>query len=84
MRWNSRDLEQKNRRSNGGMTDLFSENWFAVVELDYNDFIKAMLMGDVDAMNEYMNRVALQTFSYFDTGERASGAEPEGEKRKKS
>lgn len=28
-------------------------------------------------MNEYMNRVALQTFSYFDTGERASGAEPE-------
>lgn len=31
----------------------------------------------VDAMNEYMNRVALQTFSYFDTGERASGAEPE-------
>ena len=41
-----------------------------------------MLMGDVDAMNEYMNRVALQTFSYFDTGERASGAEPEREKRK--
>ena len=41
-------------------------------------------MGNVDAMNEYMNRVALQTFSYFDTGERASGAEPEGEKRKKS
>ena len=31
----------------------------------------------VDAMNEYMNRVALQTFSYFDTGERALGAEPE-------
>ena len=31
----------------------------------------------VDAMNEYMNRVALQTFSYFDMGERASGAAPE-------
>ncbi len=31
----------------------------------------------VDAMNEYMNRVALQTFSYFDTGGCASGAEPE-------
>lgn len=29
---------------------------------------KAMLLGDVDAMNEYMNRVALATFSYFDTG----------------
>ena len=24
-----------------------------------------------------MNRIALQTFSYFDTGDRASGAEPE-------
>lgn len=28
-------------------------------------------------MNGYMNRVALSTFSYFDTGERPSGAEPE-------
>ena len=36
-----------------------------------------MVAGDVDAMNEYMNRIALQTFSYFDTGDRASGAEPE-------
>lgn len=52
-------------------------DWFAVVQPDYNDFVKAMFVGDVDAMNEYMNRVALQTFSYFDTGDRASGAEPE-------
>ncbi|MDD6480987.1 MAG: PD-(D/E)XK nuclease domain-containing protein, partial [Lachnospiraceae bacterium] len=29
------------------------------------------------AMNAYMNRVALSTFSYFDTGNRPSGAEPE-------
>ena len=28
-------------------------------------------------MNEYMNRVALGTFSYFDTGKRPSGTEPE-------
>ncbi|MBO5354394.1 MAG: PD-(D/E)XK nuclease domain-containing protein [Lachnospiraceae bacterium] len=28
-------------------------------------------------MNAYMNRVALNTFSYFDTGNRPSGAEPE-------
>lgn len=33
--------------------------------------------GDLKAMNGYMNRVALSTFSYFDTGERPSGAEPE-------
>ena len=52
-------------------------DWFALVQPDYNDFVKAMLVGDVDAMNEYMNRIALQTFSYFDTGDRAFGAEPE-------
>lgn len=52
-------------------------DWFAPVQPDYNDFVKAMVAGDVDAMNEYMNRIALQTFSYFDTGDRASGAEPE-------
>lgn len=46
-------------------------DWFATVQPDYNDFVKAMFIGDVDAMNEYMNRVALQTFSYFDTGDRA-------------
>ena len=51
--------------------------WFVPVQPDYNDFVSAMFLGDVDAMNEYMNRVALQTFSYFDTGKRAFGAEPE-------
>ena len=52
--------------------------WFGNVRSDYNDFEKALLLGDVDAMNEYMNRVALETFSSFDTGKRASGkAEPE-------
>lgn len=51
--------------------------WFQDAQLDYNDFVKAMLQDDIDAMNEYMNRVALKTFSYFDTGNRPSGAEPE-------
>lgn len=52
--------------------------WFSVNISDYNDFVKALLLGDVEAMNEYMNRVAVETFSYFDTGKRASGkAEPE-------
>ena len=27
----------------------------------------SMTLDDIDAMNAYMNRVALQTFSYFDT-----------------
>ncbi len=52
-------------------------NWFARAKADYNDFVKALLLGDVKAMNRYMNRVALATFSYFDTGTKASEAEPE-------
>ncbi|MFG6364658.1 AAA family ATPase [Schaedlerella sp.] len=39
----------------------------------YNTFIKALLLGDVDAMNTYINRVASATFSYFDTGKNPSG-----------
>ena len=51
--------------------------WFVNAEDDYNDFIQALLCGDVDAMNEYMNLVAVSTFSYFDTGKHASREEPE-------
>ena len=44
----------------------------------YNTLIKALLLGDVDAMNTYINRVVSATFSYFDTGKNPSGeAEPE-------
>ena len=51
--------------------------WFAETQADYNDFIKALLAGNVKEMNAYMTRVALSTFSYFDTGRTASGPEPE-------
>lgn len=51
--------------------------WFTEAEADYNDFIKALLQDDLDAMNAYMNRVALKIFSYFDTGKEPSGEEPE-------
>ena len=51
--------------------------WFVNAEDDYNDFIQALLCGDVDAMNEYMNLVAVNTFSYFDTGKYASREAPE-------
>lgn len=54
------------------------QGWFSKNMSDYNDFVKALLLGDLDAMNEYMNRIACETFSSFDTGKRASGkAEPE-------
>ena len=51
--------------------------WFRNAKGDYNDFVQALLVGDIKAMNFYMNRVALDTFSYFDTGKRPSGSEPE-------
>ena len=58
----------------GGMI----RDWFAGDGNDhYNDFIKALLTGDVKAMNIYMNKVALATFSYFDTGSSPSESEPE-------
>ena len=53
-------------------------SWFSEAGADYNDFIQALLQGNVKAMNVYMNRVALSTFSYFDTGKGPSKeAEPE-------
>lgn len=39
--------------------------WFARNVGDYNDFIKALLKGDLKSMNAYMNRVALYTFSFL-------------------
>jgi hypothetical protein len=53
------------------------KGWFQNNNAHYNDFVKALLLGDKKAMNAYMNKVALSTFSYFDTGKRPSGAEPE-------
>ncbi len=52
-------------------------SWFKNGSTYYNDFIKALLKGDIKAMNTFMNRVALSTFSYFDTGKEPSFAEPE-------
>ena len=52
--------------------------WFTKVVDDYNDFIKSMLLQDIDAMNEYMNQITIEIFSTFDTGNRASKkAQPE-------
>ncbi|MCD7724109.1 MAG: ATP-binding protein [Clostridiales bacterium] len=60
------------------MFDSMVRGWFLPAENDYNDFVKALLLDDKKAMNIYMNRVALATFSYFDTGKRASDyVEPE-------
>ena len=59
------------------MFENMIRGWFSERDGNYNDFVKAMLLGDLDAMNEYMNRVTLNIFSCFDTGKSAYGAEPE-------
>ncbi|MGN0484218.1 MAG: AAA family ATPase, partial [Lachnospiraceae bacterium] len=52
--------------------------WFrGAGKKEYNAFITSMLEGDLDGMNEYMNEVALETFSFFDTQKRPSKTEPE-------
>ena len=43
------------------------KNWFGGnVKASYNNFIKALLLNDVDGMNEFMNKIALHSFSSFD------------------
>ena len=59
------------------MFENMIHGWFARGDGNYNEFVKALLLGDLDAMNEYMNRVSLNMFSYFDTGKSSFGAEPE-------
>ena len=46
--------------------------WFSGDDVPYNEFLKAMLQGDVKVMNRYMNQVALETFSSFDSGRKPS------------
>ena len=51
--------------------------WFYESDADYNEFINCLLCDDLDGMNICMNRLSLNLFSYFDTGNRPSGIEPE-------
>jgi hypothetical protein len=54
------------------------KGWFRKSVSAYNAFVKALLRADIKSMNGYMNRVALDTISYFDTGKKPSeAAEPE-------
>lgn len=48
------------------------ENWFGRAFSDYNDFIKALLCGNLKEMNAYMNRISLAVFSFFDGGNHPS------------
>lgn len=43
----------------------------------YNEFVKALLRGEVNGMNKFLNKFLLKTCSYFDGGKNASESEPE-------
>ena len=58
------------------MFENMVQDWFSGSE-DYNDFIRALLLDDIKAMNVYMNRVSIEMFSSFDTGRGPSGKRPE-------
>ncbi len=49
------------------------KSWFGGnTEMPYNNFIKALLVNDVDEMNEFMNKIALHSFSSFDIAKNVS------------
>lgn len=53
------------------------KGWFGAATPNYNKFVAAIISGDVDAMNYYMNKVSLETFSFFDVGGESKNSEPE-------
>ncbi|MCI7322555.1 MAG: PD-(D/E)XK nuclease domain-containing protein, partial [Lachnospiraceae bacterium] len=66
--------------TNTEVQDMFLtmvRGWFGKEKRNYNESVKSLIGGDKKAMNVYMNRVALQTFSYFDTGKNPSYDAPE-------
>lgn len=59
------------------MFEQMIEGWFGGCHGVNNAFLRAMMADDVKAMNGYMNKMTTEIFSYFDTGSKPSGEEPE-------
>ena len=59
------------------MFERMIEQWFGEEKVNYNEFVKSLLAGDTESMNEYMNRVTRGVISYFDTGKSPSDEAPE-------
>ena len=59
------------------MFEVMIEQWFGKEKFNYNGFVKSLLNGDIESMNEYMNRVTRGVIRYFDTGKTPSDEEPE-------
>lgn len=52
--------------------DRMVTSWFSMKHANYDAFTNALLAGDQVYMNEYLNEIAIQTFSSFDTGRKPS------------
>lgn len=60
------------------MFERMIDGWFRDYTPAYNDFVKALLKGNLREMNHYMNKVAMDTISFFDSGNKPSeSSEPE-------
>lgn len=58
-------------------TAMFSslfKGWFYQSRSNYNQFVKALLNSDLDAMNYYMNQISMAIFSYFDMSGKEDGS----------
>ena len=53
------------------MFDHMIQGWFEW-DSSFHEFVSAMLCGNLRSMNHYMNEVALNTFSSFDSGKKPS------------
>ena len=58
--------------------DRMVEGWFGEAEADYGEFADALLVGDAEAMGDYLGEVVLACASSFDSATRPSErSEPE-------
>lgn len=53
------------------------KHWFSGEKQNYHGFINALLKGDLQEMNDYMSRLCIQLFSFYDTGKGKTGEETE-------
>ena len=54
------------------MFENMIEDWFTEEDSAYGNFKDALLSGDLEYMNQFMNQVALRMFSSFDVGKKPS------------
>ena len=61
-------LKITNKETRAMFVGMF-KNWFLQKDSSYSQFMQALLQGDTEAINYFMNRLCLATFNYFDVGQ---------------